>query len=454
MLLFADCFNAAAAPPVAADETTFDKYFERREKEKKQLYSRVIFRCFVAMALSAVILFTANSQWSGTNNSGSENVLIVFGFLGSLSLSLAICVSSTVPVEEFDVDAQLGENPYLHDGLCAVLGLIASVVGLFGITFSPYFPSIPLFISGLWLTPWYPQSLRVREECRKEEDRGEERKKDPLDSTPFSGISAAVHSVTVKISWVLTSFGLALTHYFFVGAWSPQAYPQSVLIPGLWRELSSSIQAHQQVYRIIFSCGGVVTLLLVLASYAYLFSFFIECDMPCFRKMHLTRAEAILLVKQRQVPGFKTKVFFVSLYALMLALGLSSFCAGLASYLSGTASTLTMFYYTGTSAALFMPLILTLLIGRRYIFTLLARYFEYDLKRQQDDGALMAFLASQSEALDHKSKVRWVKRRTDAKPGAMHFALGSDFIDRTYWMRGMMLNKIGQDGKLKLRISY
>jgi hypothetical protein len=83
---------------------------------------------------------------------------------------------------------------------------------------------------------------------------------------------------------------------------------------------------------------------------------------------------------------------------------------------------------------------------------LVARYFEYDIDRLYDDGALMAELASSSRVLDTNKPVWWIHRKSSLKD----LQEGDDFVKRANWMKGDVIGESKLDGKffLKVRILY
>jgi len=87
-----------------------------------------------------------------------------------------------------------------------------------------------------------------------------------------------------------------------------------------------------------------------------------------------------------------------------------------------------------------LPIIAIGILGHKKCFTLLARYYEYNISTLQKDGACLAMLVSKSVHVhdsDTDTKVVWVYRKQDNKRFINNNEVsGFVPVNRRYWMRG------------------
>jgi len=83
----------------------------------------------------------------------------------------------------------------------------------------------------------------------------------------------------------------------------------------------------------------------------------------------------------------------------------------------------------------------------------MARSFEYDIKRLQEDGALMAELAASSQVLDTKSNVRWFWRQKEQIDFKSSEDKNKDFIKRQFWLKGTIIDQREEETDTRSSIS-
>jgi hypothetical protein len=93
-----------------------------------------------------------------------------------------------------------------------------------------------------------------------------------------------------------------------------------------------------------------------------------------------------------------------------------------------------------------MPLFIVGILGKEYCFNLCARIFEFDVKRQQEDGAFMAALVSMCEVHpcdENKHEVLWIYRKPDIADCSRHLKnikklKFNNEINRAFWIKAVI----------------
>ena len=96
-----------------------------------------------------------------------------------------------------------------------------------------------------------------------------------------------------------------------------------------------------------------------------------------------------------------------------------------------------------------IPIIVVSVLGDKFCFSLLARFFEYNVIRQQEDGAFMAALISKCQvhplhisSKDADEKVLWIYRNNKEECATLKTLLESnDYtseIDRKFWIKAVI----------------
>lgn len=142
------------------------------------------------------------------------------------------------------------------------------------------------------------------------------------------------------------------------------------------------------------------------------------------------------------------RLLYSVLHSWMIAAGIGSAAINItAIYNSGIVFHQGILPSLAVVATVMAPPLLLLVVGPRRSFSLVARRFEFDICRLQQDGSLMAELAARSSVTSSASKHRWVFRRarSAALASARAAALKSDpakrdYIDRSFWVLGELVS--------------
>ena len=109
----------------------------------------------------------------------------------------------------------------------------------------------------------------------------------------------------------------------------------------------------------------------------------------------------------------------------------------------------------------FIPLVIVGVMGKEFCFNLCARMFEFDVKRQQEDGAHMAALISTCQARptdDTKNEeTLWIYRNQDVKDCSHHLTVLEECkltgeVDRKFWIKAVV--EKSQEGCNYIRVDY
>ena len=385
---------------------SFNDFFTARDEVKRGLYRRVVFISLMVVFLSGFLavvglVFIDRAQF-----------FHVLQLLGWLLVSAGICVASTVPVDELDLDEELGRRICLRRTVCLFLGIAFFFFGLLVTTLEPYVMGVPVFLLSATL-------LLHNEEGRVTRGR----------AGRCAGIALVAPfraPLTLKMALVLI-VGIAVDcHFFLLMAWRPQSFSDNAVAQSFFATFAASLAAHAWASQLLLTLGGLVMLALALGAIV---------NWLRFSRHAQLRWGAWALPAH---PGWCTTAFYVTLYIFM-ATQVVLFCTLLAwTVVVGEKVTPTL---PGGATLLLLPMVVTQVVGRRRIFTLLARWFEFDLSRQQRDGALLASLVSSSTVLDRSNNVRWIQRRTQVHHLAPLYH-EKDFVDRSLWMRGDIVAEV------------
>lgn len=118
-----------------------------------------------------------------------------------------------------------------------------------------------------------------------------------------------------------------------------------------------------------------------------------------------------------------------------------------------------------------IPLAVVRILGSKFCFTLCARIFEFDVKRQQKDGAFMAALISMCQARPNDEikgeEILWINRNQNIEECSNHLKMLGECnfineIDRKIWMKAVVQKsqeksnyiRIDSDDDMNFRLRY
>lgn len=96
-----------------------------------------------------------------------------------------------------------------------------------------------------------------------------------------------------------------------------------------------------------------------------------------------------------------------------------------------------------------LPILIALYYGQKRCFSLLARYFEYDVGRQRSDGCFMVILIKSCQELPENgqgTKIRWFHRKTDDT----RFPLVNGSTFRRRWLTGQVTHGTSTSSEISL----
>ena len=370
----------------------FTTFFKERDKSKKDLYTTVVNYGFLTMIVGAMFIIVAtvmlNSDGLAVRLPGS-----LIAVCGGVCLSAGLCVASTVPAAEFDIDEELNARDYLRVGMSLFIGLIGTVGGgLFSLYF-PYFPSVPLLLAGVWCT-------------LHEVTRG------------FDG----GWPLTLKFASIFFFVNISALHVFLFFTWFPSfvvASPNTMFL-----NTAVFILSWREEYNKVWTALAALVFLAMLCTLWYI-------------------RTLVVPIGGEKKKGWKTSVLYATAYQCLFFNGATYILNGLVlpSLTTGIPADIVWSYIFNIVLSLIPPLLL-LVLGPSKVFSLMARYFEYDIVKLQEGGAKLAFLVSHASSATKTGAnvdVWWVIRANQDK--TLKRPETDNCIDRSLWMRGELQPK-------------
>lgn len=116
---------------------------------------------------------------------------------------------------------------------------------------------------------------------------------------------------------------------------------------------------------------------------------------------------------ESSVGGKGLQSLYMLIYRIMLSYCFAYFCAGIQFSIQSNSELALFWIFLGIADIL--PILVAFFIGHERCFTLIARYFEYDVKRQKQDGCMMVALVKSfqvfpSDETDKSKLIFWYIR--------------------------------------------
>ena len=411
-------------------------FFASRERDKKRLYTSVAFTGWSLLCSGLVFMFlilgVVQPIVGGLLYTSSYVLFVVNSALlvGVLLAITGVVVFSSVPVDAFELDLTVTDNPILSRVAAALTVITVALWSLSQFAFAPpYMGWIMLFLCAFVL-------LELRKNYRDmffsfslEEELGGKQQRQRW-------------TFATKLSVFFSALGIPIgCAYVYRGA-DPAGYVQGVYLfsafESEWRDMCV---ANIGICRPFYVINGVFYFLYASLSFSNL----------------------VWNLYTRPRKGWRTSSLYYTVYLAMTAVGCNWTCSGFFMLLRPlTISVLAppaWFQPLGCGLALLFPMaVILLVIGRDRFFLILARRFDTKIQRMLEDGAFLAELASKSQVLSASSgadsnQIRWVKRaHTDNRFLTNKINKGG-FIDRAYWMKGRILNtRLSPEGSATLDV--
>ena len=380
--------------PSSPIQASFATFFAARDHEKTAVYGGVSKIGWSLMVIGFVLGIAGLGLWAALPIDSPLFVPgVVMTCVGATVTSTGVCLFSSVPTDELNIDTFLDKAPRLRLAAQIGFGTVAFGCGASSLTIFPYFMSVPFFPIGLWLV----QHGSVLE----------------------AAVPALRSPISTKVSCLSTfAFSFTAIFYFVLGV-RPELHALNLALPGLWSDWAAMLNRSRSVSRPLF----VIAALIFAAGGAF----------SAYTWMRLAAQAAAGHTRK----GWRTKVFYTTLYCWMLSYGFEQMLVDVVAIF--VADILLSAYILPSIAicvVCLIPPVVSAVIGADRSFSLVARYFEYDIRRLQKDGALMAELASSSQVLDNVSNCRWVYRQKAR--ATLSTSADLNTIRRTFWVRGVM----------------
>lgn len=381
----------------------FKLFLEHRDKEKFILYSSVmtfgLMTCFYS-SLIGIVNFTV--WYSTAIGSLLYNIGMTFSVVASCTFMIGVLVVSTVPVDEFDMDSQLlFLYPWVIVTLKYLLGFIITVFGTLFSVFFPYIPGLILLLNGLWIICY--NSHLSRDE----------------DNTNIFNIFKNAKFTTRIISAGTIIFIPVSFIYCQLGIDPISISHTNLYFTNMWLGWTTKIASKSYVTLPIYVTVGLNYFLAGVVSTYYWY------------KMSFQRT-----------PGWRTSVLYNQLHLWIMTTGINFIIINVFGSVYNFVVEDPAARYSNliVSFSLILPIFILFFFGKKYFFTVIARYFELDIFRLQSDGAIMAELASSSQVVDLNSRIYWIKRNKDVTT----YCNQLNCISRIFWMKGSIIDTKSQ----------
>ena len=388
-------------PIVVSIHDKFEEFFVQREAEKLQLYQKIVYIGWFTFCAAVLLGFPGIFIWYTAASGGALWFIgIAMAVVGSFLFSGGICIVSTIPPSEFDIDTEISKRPTTRLVLRITVAITSLILGGVFSFFVPYFGGILVFLVGItvllgdifrnYFSKCVPRFLLEMQF-----------------STEISIIAILMFIPVANVYWLLATNPLLLSslNWFY---------------PNLWSSWTQKLDAN---FALVFPAYLTVALVYSFGALVAIFKY---------------------IYALKDYEGWRTAAFYNVLYCWMITVG---FGTGIINALALFPPYNTLFYENETavlpsvlvSVSVLLPPMVVSVVGGKKVFTYMARHFEYDLFRQRSDGALMAELAANSMVIDRESNSRWIFRQSEAKISAAK-AKHINCINENFWMRGEILS--------------
>lgn len=362
------------------DDSTFEKFLLRRNKEKESLYFTVFLTGFLVLVAGATINGISAIYPEDSIEYGVESIL------GSFGRVFGFCMISVIPVSEFDLIEKMVDPRNYYLRFVIVLALLVFTIATCASN------SNSQFFSGVATIAVIASILMIISFKRKITYR----------------LFQFIFNFGISIFGIAICF-LQLDTYYKVN--DIFAF-YSALIWLLFAFVAKMIGVNDwRCKRFEFSCN---------------FSFSPD-ESDIYRKIDLEEHWG-----GKSVYSIIYAMFFLQMIVLFLrAIGYA---------LRG--KDVVALYWFLAGVADIVPMTAVLVFGEKRCFSLLARYYEYDIERLQKDGACLSQLVSNSiSSQSSGDRIFWIFRKEKSKKyDQLMSSIFKDKkhkpIDKAFWMKG------------------
>ena len=151
------------------------------------------------------------------------------------------------------------------------------------------------------------------------------------------------------------------------------------------------------------------------------------------------------------IKNYNVSLVYYQIYELCLLFSPQSFIFGM-DYVAKNRTTRAYVWFLVSLFDL-LPIVGVAYLGDKFCFSLLARFFEFSVKQQQKDGAVMAALISKCQVhpydKSNRRQVLWIKR---SELDCLERKDGANYIERGFWVKTTIEKT--QDKYFYVRVDY
>ena len=422
----------------------FNTFFQERESEKKRLYSKVIMFGWFIFAIGIIIGSTGITMWYAFETGTVISIIGSIGAtVGTFMFSLGVSIVSTVPTDEFDADKYLFSRPKQLPYFKLFFEVMMITCGIIFGTFSPYFPGGLIILCGLWmfvpikdskekvLTPSTPENASISRISTTSASTTNDEANFISTSSSIGRLYTSLQKFSfctrVSTGGVMMFMPISCC-YMTLGIDPLYLSKSNIIFPGIWLEWTSFLHRKSHVSSPTFVITGLIFILCMIISMCQWYK-----------------------LSQKKDKGWKTAVVYNIFYCWFLSVSINLLIVNIVGVIYGFVPDDPNVLYPDIAVVtlVVIPILIILVYGRENCFTFIARRFEYDVDRQQRDGAHLAALAAsshQSNSGDDSAQIYWVHRKEQHAnlQKIMENLKGLiekngdtfNYIDRSLWVKG------------------
>jgi hypothetical protein len=163
-----------------------------------------------------------------------------------------------------------------------------------------------------------------------------------------------------------------------------------------------------------------------------------------------------------KISNYNVALVYQQIYEICIVVGLYSAVEGFYYAINNDRNKAVIWFFIALLDVI--PIIVVSVLGDKFCFSLLARFFEYNVIRQQKDGAFMAALISKCQvhplhisSKDANEKVLWIYRNNKEECAILQkFLESNDYtneIDRKFWIKAV-IEKTQDQSYYFVRVEY
>ncbi len=419
---------------------SFERFFKERSENKKELYGKITSLGYITFAGGLIIVYTGTML----------NFMYALISLGALFCSCGICIFSTIPTDEMNLDEIFEKRIFFRRLVSFFVGSMVLTVAAAMSVFPPYIAFLLIF-GAIWMyaEPYYrlPSTDNLPSVSGDGESENTRSYWRQLVNAPFTSRLVVLGNVLFVPTWA-----------FFLFHAAPVTLVDNSLISG-W-------MGYDETFRDYAASNKDIAL-----GYAFQGVIYLIANVISVIISHR------IYTSHNDLQGFRMKAFYSVLYCWLDAVGVAQLLFGIYESLdiqlireeTIEAKNVGLWLYL-IGVALLSPSVVVLVFGSRKCFRLMARYFEHSQQQLAADGAEMALLVSSCEVIDTNSNTRWVRRlrqstskSTDSRskkmpiddnvsdhPYSLHAASAKTSLQLDFWMLGTIVKNDEEDIVLKL----